>query len=78
MARLRAGLTQVQLAARVGCHPMTIGTAERGALSRQLAQRCAEVLGVGVEELLDEARRIHRRPTTGQADGARRHEGGAE
>ncbi len=53
-ARRRAGLSQVQLAARVGCHPMTIGTAERGALSRALAQRCADALDVALEDLLPE------------------------
>ncbi len=58
-ARRRAGLSQVQLAAKLEppCHPATLATAERGALSRSLAQRCADALGVPVEELLGEAHR---------------------
>ncbi len=52
LARENAGLTQVALAKRVGVHPATLSLAERGALSRQMARRCAEVLGVAVEELL--------------------------
>ncbi len=51
-ARRRAGLSQVQLAARVGCHPQTIAVAERGALSDVLARRCADALGVPVEIVL--------------------------
>jgi DNA-binding XRE family transcriptional regulator len=50
-ARIRKGLTQVQLAALVHVHPMTIGTAERGAPASQLAARLAAALGVPVEEL---------------------------
>ncbi len=52
LAREKARLTQVVLAQRLGVHPASISLAERGALSRQMARRCAEVLGVEVEDLL--------------------------
>ncbi len=52
LARRRAGLTQVQLAAKVGCCPNTIALAERGALSQAMARRCAAALGVPVESIL--------------------------
>ncbi len=52
LAREKARLTQVALAKRLGVHPASVSLAERGALSRRMARRCAEVLGVDVEELL--------------------------
>ena len=51
-ARHAAGLTQVQLAARVGVHPQTIATSERGALSETLAARIARVLGCSARDIL--------------------------
>lgn len=52
LAREKARLTQVGLAKILGVHPASISLAERGALSRQMARRCAEALGVPVEEIL--------------------------
>jgi transcriptional regulator with XRE-family HTH domain len=54
VARVRAGLTQVQLAARAGLALATINTAERapGLLSDRTARLCAAVLGVTPEDLL--------------------------
>jgi DNA-binding XRE family transcriptional regulator len=50
-ARRAAGLTQVQLAARVGIHPQTLAVAERGALSETLAARIAKALGCAVRDI---------------------------
>jgi hypothetical protein len=59
LTRRRQGLSQVQLALRTipPCHPATVSAAERGALSRALAERFAAALGVTVEELLGDAPR---------------------
>jgi transcriptional regulator with XRE-family HTH domain len=52
--RLEAGLTQGELAARVGCHKMSIQRIEQGlmALSVSLAERIQEKLGVSSAWLL--------------------------
>ena len=52
--RLEAGLTQGELATRVGCHKMSIQRIEQGlmALSVSLAERIQEVLGVSSAWLL--------------------------
>lgn len=52
LARLRAGLTQAQLAHRAQRSVTMISAAERGALSRPLARRLAKVLKVPVSSLL--------------------------
>ncbi len=54
-ARLRVGMSQVNLAARTGLSLGTIANAERAPrdmLSERTAQRCAQILGVKPEELL--------------------------
>lgn len=51
-ARERAGFSQAALARKVGRHPATISLAERGAVSLDMARRCAKVLGVDPAELL--------------------------
>jgi transcriptional regulator with XRE-family HTH domain len=52
-ARLRAGLSQVQLAAKAGIALATISNAERAPemLSDRTARRVARVLGVAPEQL---------------------------
>lgn len=50
--RVARGLTQTDLARAVGRHPATVSLAERsGFVSRDLARRCAEVLGCRPEDL---------------------------
>ncbi len=55
-ARHAAGLTQVQLAARIGVHPQTLAVAERGAISDALAQRAADALGLKAADILPRER----------------------
>jgi transcriptional regulator with XRE-family HTH domain len=58
-ARERAGMTQLQLAARAAISLSTLGVAERfGALSQRTAERLAPVLGCRVEDLLEPVRRV--------------------
>ena len=45
-------MTQLDLARAVDRHPATVAQAERGALSIDMARRCAAVLGVTPEDLL--------------------------
>lgn len=52
LARERARITQAQLAQQIGRHPASVGLAERGALSLDMAQRCAAALGCRPEDLL--------------------------
>ena len=53
-ARILRGLTQVQLAAAIGVHPISISQYERGVIEPSLAaaRRLAMALGVPIEELL--------------------------
>lgn len=66
VARARAGLTQEELAARIGVTRKTINTIERGHFipSTLLALKLAAALGTRVEELfsLDEAGRSNIQP----------------
>ncbi len=66
VARERACLTQVGLAKLLGVHPASISLAERGALSANMARRCAAALGVPAEDLLDETSTT---PGTGAVSG---------
>lgn len=53
--RVARGLTQAELARAVGRHPATISIAERsGFVSREMARRCAAVLGCTPEDLRPE------------------------
>ena len=57
-ARLRAGLTQVQLSARSGVSVVVIGMAERWqAVTLRTAERLAPVLGVQAADLMPRGRR---------------------
>jgi putative transcriptional regulator len=55
-ARTRAGLSQVQLAERVGVHPVTIARIESGTLtpSVTVALAISRTLGETVESLFEE------------------------
>jgi transcriptional regulator with XRE-family HTH domain len=55
-ARIRAGLTQIELAQhpQVRLSPSTIRFAERGAATFRTLERIAAALGVPVEQLTDE------------------------
>jgi transcriptional regulator with XRE-family HTH domain len=53
--RIARGLTLAALARAIGRHPATISIAERsGFVSRDMAQRCAPVLGCRPEDLIRE------------------------
>ncbi len=54
-ARLRRGLTQVELAEKVGVHKITISRLERGDRqpSMRMLQRLAKALSVPVTKLLE-------------------------
>ena len=56
LARLRAGLSQDALARRAGRARALISAAERGALSRPLAEHLAKILGTTAAALLGSAR----------------------
>jgi transcriptional regulator with XRE-family HTH domain len=52
VARERAKLSQVALAARAGCAPSTVSIIERGSrLTRRMAKRFAAVLGCDVADI---------------------------
>ncbi len=55
--RLKAGLSQLRLAGRIGVNPMTITKVERaGVITQRTAALLAEVFGVNPKELATRAR----------------------